>query len=180
MNVRLATLADADAIAGVYRPYVTDTAITFDETPPTAADFAVRIGTGGLPFVVAEQGGRVIGYATAVPHGTRASYRWSVNLMIYIAASATRSGVGRALYGDLLPRLAALNYIRAYAVITLPNVPSVGLHEAIGFRHVATFPHAGFKLGQWRDVGWWECLLTPLSPSPAEPIAWPSDPARPV
>ena len=171
-RVRLATVADADAVAGIYRPYVTDTAITFDETPPTADDFARRIDTGGLPFVVAEQNGRVIGYATASPHGTRASFRWSVNLMIYLDGSATRGGVGRALYGDLLPRLAGLNYVRAYAGITLPNGPSVGLHESLGFRPVATFPSAGFKLRRWWDVGWWEYLLTPLSDSPAEPIAW--------
>ena len=168
--IRPARLDDADAVARVYRPYVTDTAITFDEVPPTGEDFRRRMSESTLPMFVAERGGRVVGYATAAPHGTRASFRWSVNLAIYLERDHARGGVGRKLYAALLPALAKLNYVRAYAAITLPNVPSVGLHEALGFKAVATFPAAGFKLGAWHDVGWWEIPLVPLPETPPEPI----------
>jgi phosphinothricin acetyltransferase len=173
MTVRPATPADAEVVAEIYRFYVTDTAITFDEAPLSADDFVRRIDAGGLPFLVAEREGQVVGYITAAPHGARASFRWSVNSMIYVRPGLARGGVGRALYAGLLPRLTALNYVRVYAGITLPNAPSVGLHEALGFRRVATFPAAGYKLGRWWDVGWWELPLVPLPEHPAEPLATP-------
>ncbi|HEX8342099.1 MAG TPA: GNAT family N-acetyltransferase [Tepidisphaeraceae bacterium] len=175
IEVRIATPADADAVARIYRPYVTHTALTFDETPPSPDAFAQRIRQTleRDPFLVAERDGGVVGFAYASPRGSRASFRWSIDTAVYVDESAPRTGVGTALYGRLIPVLARQGYAKAYAVITMPNAPSVGLHESLGFRHVATLPAVGFKLGAWRDVGWWELPLMPALPkSPAEPKAF--------
>ena len=150
------------------------TPFTFDETPPSPGEMAERIQQTlrGYPFLVAEVDGAVVGYAYAGPRGTRASFRWSVDTAIYVACDRGRGGIGTALYAKLLPALRRQGFIKAYAVITLPNVPSTSLHERLGFRHVATLPAVGFKLGAWRDVGWWELLLVGALPvPPAEPGA---------
>ena len=73
------------------------------------------------------------------------------------------------MYRALLPQLAALGYCQAYAGITQPNVASVALHESLGFTPVGLFHNAGFKLGRWHDVGWWECSLAEPAPDPAPP-----------
>jgi phosphinothricin acetyltransferase len=176
IHVRLATSADAGAVAGIYAPYVADTAITFEEVAPTEAEFAGRIETilRRDAFLVAEQAGRVIGFAYASPHAARASYRWSVNTAIYVVRGQGRRGVGRALYEKLFPILIAQGYAVAIAGITLPNEASIGIHERFGFRRIALFSNVGYKLGAWRDVGWWErSLMSPLPAKPAEPVALP-------
>ena len=86
---------------------------------------------------------------------------------MYAAPYAWGTGVGRALYGVLLPELRAAGLVTAHAGITLPNAASVGLHEAFGFTKVAHYPHVGFKHGAWHDVGWWQLRLVdelPLAP----------------
>ena len=177
VRVRTATPADAGAVADIYAPYVTDTAITFEETAPTAGDFATRIRDtlARDPFLVAEHEGEIVGYAYASPRGARASYRWSIDTAIYVARDRARGGVGRALYSRLLPVLKAQGYAKAYAGIAIPNVPSVAFHESFGFRRIAMLPAVGYKLGAWRDVGWWELpLMARLPDRPAEPVPFPA------
>ena len=65
-----------------------------------------------------------------------------------------------------------MGYYNAYAAIALPNPASVGLHEAMGFRHIGTFPDVGHKLGEWHDLGWWGLSLQPPSP-PSAPVPLP-------
>src|SRR5207248_11739146 len=98
--------------------------------------------------------------------------RWAVDVAVYIAAGQQRRGIGRTLYSTLFSILREQGYFQAFAGITLPNPASVGLHERMGFLRCATFHGAGFKLGQWLDVGWWELELQPRTPDPSEPRAF--------
>ena len=108
------------------------------------------------PWLVAEDGGDVIGYAYASPFRSRHAYQWSVETSVYIATDAQRRGAGRTLYTALFDILRAQGYRQALAGITLPNPASVGLHEAMGFSRVGVYRAVGWKLGMWHDVGWWQ------------------------
>jgi len=121
------------------------------------------------PWLVAERDGEIVGYAYASKHRERAAYQWSVDVTVYIADKAQRQGVGRQLYGQLLELLRKQGFRMAYAGITLANRGSVGLHEAMGFVPVGVYRNVGYKLGAWRDVGWWELALQPTEPTPQPP-----------
>jgi L-amino acid N-acyltransferase YncA len=161
--VRDATEQDAAACAAVYAPYVTDTAITFEYEPPTAADMAVRIAAAqrAHAWLVLEDDGRVVGYAYAGPHKERAAYRWSCEVSIYLESGRRRRGGGRALYEALLSRLAERGFRTAVAGMTLPNEASVGLHRALGFEPVGIYRRIGWKHGAWHDVAWAQRALGP-------------------
>jgi L-amino acid N-acyltransferase YncA len=176
--VREARLDDGEAVARIYAPYVTETPITFEEQPPDAQEMSQRLSEiqTKYPYLVAELNGRVVGYAYATAFRTRASYRWGVELAVYLDESCRRRGIGRILCGTLLPLLEAQGFVIAYAGITVPNPSSVGLFEAIGFTRVGLFNACGFKSGAWHDVGFWELRLTPQLATPTEPIPWPDMP----
>jgi phosphinothricin acetyltransferase len=164
-SIRTARPEDAQAIAAIYAPYVLETAISFEDVPPTPDEMAARMAAvaAAHPFLVCETGGEVVGYAYAGAHRARAAYRWSVDTTAYVTPHLHGQGIGRALYGDLLDRLARQGFHAAFAGIALPNDKSVGLHEALGFRHLGTYAEVGFKFGKWHDVGWWR---RPLSDGP--------------
>lgn len=173
VSVRAATTADAVAIADIYRPYVLETAISFEETPPTAAEFAARmLASPRLPWLVAVRDDTVVGYCYASQHKARASYRWSADVSVYVAPGERGRGVGRLLYGDLLPLVRGLGYVSVFAGITLPNDASVGFHEAFGLTPVGVYRNVGFKHNKWRDVGWWQLTFTDPPDHPSEPRAW--------
>ena len=159
MDIRAAdSLRDAEAIATIYAPYVTDTVVSFEDVPPTAAEMAARIGrlTKTHAWVVADHGGEILGYAYGCPHRERAAYRWATEVSVYVDARHQRRGAGRALYEALLGLLADQGYRIALAGIALPNDASVGLHEACGFGPVGIYREIGFKHGTWWDVSWWQ------------------------
>ncbi len=174
-QIRPARPKDAVSIAAIYAPYVLETAISFEDAAPSAKEMARRMTAtaADFPFLVFERDGDVLGYAYAGAHAARAAYRWSVNTTVYVAAHAHGSGIGRALYADLLDRLTRQGFHAAFAGIALPNERSVRLHEAVGFRHLGTYEQVGFKFGGWHDVGWWRRALNegpPLQdPLPATP-----------
>lgn len=173
VGVRAATSGDAAAIAGIYAAYVIDGYASFEAEPPPAAEFERRMMTRPrLPWLVADEAGRPVGFAYAGQHRTRAAYRWSVDVSVYLDASAHGRGIGRALYERLLPEVRSLGYVCAFAGITLPNPASVGLHEAMGFTPVGVYRSVGFKAGAWRDVGWWQMPLRKPPAEPAEPREW--------
>lgn len=149
--------ADAAAVATVYAPYVRDTAISFEEEPPDPAEMARRMRhtTAVHPWLVAQDGDAVVGYAYAAAHRERAAYRWAADVSVYVASTAQRRGVGRALYTALLGDLRGRGIRTVWAGTTLPNAPSVALHEAMGFRPVGVYRAVGWKHGTWHDVGWW-------------------------
>lgn len=170
--LRLATPDDGGAVAAIYRPYVETTTITFEVTPPDEREMRSRIATTleRYPWLVWEDAGDVRGYAYATAHRTRAAYQWSVDAAVYVDQAYHRRGIGRALYLALFPMLVRQRFVNVYAGITLPNDRSVGLHEAVGFRPVGIYRNVGFKLGQWRDVGWWHLALQPLPSAPEPPL----------
>ena len=165
-TVRIAQVSDAQAIQAIYAPMVESTTISFELEPPSVEEMAMRIESTLLtyPYLVAVRDGQVIGYAYASQHRAREAYRWSVDVTVYISPEAHRSGVGRALYDVLLPTLKKQSFHAAYAGIALPNDGSVGLHEALGFAHIGTYPEVGFKHGAWRDVGYWRIALDSTNP----------------
>ena len=168
-RIRLATQADAPAIAAIYSPYVEDTRISFEEVAPGAAEMAMRMSNPLYPWLVAEQGGRVAGFANSSAFRVRRAYRWSVEVGIYVAPEAKRCGLGRALFEKLLDLLTAQGFVSAIGAIALPNEASAGFHEALGFVHTGTYREVGFKLGEWADVGLWQRDLAPRTDEPIEP-----------
>lgn len=170
--IRLATEDDADAIAAIYAPVVLETPVSFELVPPDADEMRrrmreiLKVG----PYLVREDEGRVVGYAYAGSFRARPAYRFTVETSIYVHADARGRGVGRSLYGVLLPCLVAQGFRRAIAGVTLPNAASVGLHESVGFRPVGVFHDVGFKFGTWHDVGFWEMQLAPRVDAPPAPL----------
>ena len=180
ISIRQARREDGVMIAAVYAPYVMNTPISFEETPPSGPEMEGRIVATleRFPYLVAEEAGRVVGYVYAGAHAARASYRWSVDVAVYIAATHHRRGIGTLLYRELLALLQMQGFAMAYAGITLPNLASVGLHESLGFKPVSVYRKVGYKFGAWRDVGWWERPFAKSGEThPSEPTPWPLMPA---
>ncbi|HEY0806022.1 MAG TPA: GNAT family N-acetyltransferase, partial [Pseudonocardiaceae bacterium] len=146
MAIRDASERDAEACATIYAPYVIDTAITFELAPPTPAEMADRIADAqrSHAWLVLVDGDHVVGYAYGGPHKTRAAYRWSCEVSVYLQRGRRRTGGGRALYTELLDRLAARGFRTAVAGMTLPNDASVGLHRAMGFQPIGTYRRIGW------------------------------------
>lgn len=171
LRLRVATPEDAAAVADIYRPYVEETAVTFEETPPDADETAAKIEEtlATYPWFVAERDGRVVGYAYAGRLRERPAYRWTTELSVYLDRERRGEGVGAALYRALLATLERQGFASAYGVVTLPNPESVGFHEALGFERVGVLPESGYKLGEWHDVAWYERRLGEQRDDPAAP-----------
>ena len=161
IEIRSASVHDAAAIQRIYAPIVAETAVSFEDVPPTIEEMAERIAATlqTHPYLVAVRDAEVVGYVYAERHARRAAYRHSVDSTVYIAPEARRSGVGRALYSELLPELKRRGFHAAFAGIALPNPASIALHESVGFTPVGVYREVGFKFGRWHDVGWWQRLL---------------------
>jgi L-amino acid N-acyltransferase YncA len=153
LTIRGATAEDAHACAAIYASYVRDSVISFETTPPDAEEMAARIADAHV-WLMGEETGGAIGYAYAGAFNGRDGYRRSCSVSVYLETGRRRTGAGRALYEAPFVRLADLGYRRAAAGITLPNDASVGLHAAVGFETVGTFPRIGWKGGAWYDVAW--------------------------
>jgi len=162
MTVRAATATDTAAIAAIYNHYVTETVVTFEEEPVAAAEIARRIdlvASASLPWLVAEAGHRVLGYAYATGFCERSAYRFSAECTVYLAPEQTGRGLGSILYGQLLPLVQVRKIHTVLGGIALPNGASVALHEKFGMRKVAHLEAVGFKFDRWIDVGYWQLML---------------------
>ena len=171
MRIRVARPEDGEAAVDIYAPIVRETAISFELTPPTAAEMAARIAGANKSHVwlVAEEAGSITGYIYAGKHRDPGAYAWSTNTSVYLRGDARGKGLGSTLYRALFGILKAQNYRMAYAGIALPNAASVGLHETVGFVHLGIYRRVGFKFGQWHDVGWWQQPLV-RGTHPPKPI----------
>lgn len=161
MIVRPANAADAAACRTIYAPYITDNWVSFEEQVPSEAEMAQRIAdySATHAWLIAELDGRVAGYAYGSSHRARGAYKTSCDVAVYVAPGHKGKGVGRKLYADLLPQLKERGLHAAFAGIALPNDASIGLHEACGFTPVGIYREVGWKMDEWRDVGWWQRLL---------------------
>jgi L-amino acid N-acyltransferase YncA len=159
--LRPATATDAAVCAAIYAPYVTDSWVSFETVAPDEAEMARRIASYGNRhgWFVADDGGTIAGYAYASPHRTREAYAPSVDVAVYVAPTHGRRGIGRALYECLFDHLREQSFHAAFAGIAIPNLASESLHRALGFEPVGIYRGVGWKMGDWRDVGWWQRLL---------------------
>jgi phosphinothricin acetyltransferase len=156
VEIRAAADADVTAIEAIYARHVLHGLATFEEVPPDAEEMARRFGEvvgRGLPYLVAEEAGRVVGYAYAAPYRARSAYRFCLEDSIYLDPGATGRGIGRALLARLVEASAATGARQMMAVIgDSGNAGSIAVHRRLGFRHVGTFEAVGFKFGGWVDT----------------------------
>jgi phosphinothricin acetyltransferase len=174
---------DAPGCLEIYARYVLDTATSFEETVPGLSEFSQRIARVNRThaYLVAEDDGRIAGYAYAGVHRERAAYRWTCECTVYIDPDYHRRGLGRALYTPLFELLERQGYRLMLAGITLPNDGSAGLHGALGFEEIGVYRRIGWKAGAWRDVLWMAKQLgpdtfeteQPPSPGPPQRLAAP-------
>ena len=156
---------DGAACAAIYAPHVEESAVSFEERAPDAAELGARIERygAGHAWLVAEREGEAIGYAYATAFNERPAYRWSTSVSVYIGEGARGEGVGRALYEALFERLRERGFRMACAGITLPNPASVGLHEALGFEPVGILREIGWKDGSCTAPPAWASASIPTT-----------------
>lgn len=160
--IRTATAGDADAIARIYNHYVANTIITFEEQAVSSEEMAARIAevaAASLPWLVAEQDGRVVGYAYASKWKGRCAYRFSAECTVYLDPDCVGRGYGTQLYESLFAALRERGMHAVIGGVALPNPASVALHERMGMRKVAHFREVGYKFDRWIDVGYWQATL---------------------
>lgn len=165
MIIREATVEDAAAIRSVYAPYVESTVITFEYQVPSVEEFRRRIAhtRERYPYFVAEEDGRVLGYAYAYagPFVGRPAYDWSAELSIYVDRHLRKKGLGKKLYGALLEALKKMGILDVYACIGYPEQPdeyldfnSAQFHAHLGFEPVGIFKNCGYKFNRWYHMIW--------------------------
>jgi phosphinothricin acetyltransferase len=146
---------DIAEIAAIYWHHVLHGVASFEEVPPDENEVACRrrdILALKLPYLVAEQSSRVVGYCYASQYRARSAYRFTLEDSIYVDAAEVGRGIGRALLSTLIERCAELGYRQMVAVIGGSDQwPSMRLHERLGFTRVGLLPAVGFKFGTWID-----------------------------
>ena len=165
--IRPVTSNDADAIAAIYEPLVLESHVSFETDPPGIVEIRSRMSQSHA-WIVDEEGGVVRGYAYAHKLHDRPAYLWSTEVSVYVAEGHRAAGVGKPLLDALLQLLLERGFVNAFALIALPNAASVRLFESAGFELVGVCQSAGYKLGRWHDVTWWQRGLNdPTFPPPA-------------
>ena len=169
-RVRQAGPQDAAGCLAIYRPYVENSAVSWELDVPTVDEMAERITAAcdTHAWLVLESDDQTIGFAYGHALNRFPAYRWSVQTGLYIADEHHRSGGGRKLYTQLLNRLGERGYRRAFAGITQPNEASNGFHRSLGFQDVGLFRRVEWKLDRWHDVAWMQLDL-PGSADTADP-----------
>ncbi|MCY1166469.1 MAG: N-acetyltransferase family protein [Pseudomonadota bacterium] len=147
---------DIPAITAIYAHHVLHSTGTFETEAPSVADMAARradVLSKGLPYLVAEQDGRISGFAYGNWFKPRPAYRYSVEDSIYLAPDVRRKGLGRVLLAELLARCETAGIRKVMAIIgDSANAGSVGVHLALGFEEVGKIKSCGWKFGAWRDI----------------------------
>lgn len=156
MLVRPASAADFAAIQSIYSHHVLHGLASFEETPPTVQEMRGRydeVISHGLPYLVAEESGEVLGYGYCTPYRSRSAYRYSLEDSVYVREGRHRKGIGRGILCALIERCEQLGYRQLIAVIgDSAQTPSIRLHESMGFLRAGTLRSVGFKFGRWVDT----------------------------
>lgn len=168
ITIRSATVEDATAILEIYGYYVANTAISMEYEVPSLADFEKRIENtlGNYPYLVAEQEGKIIGYAYAGKFHPRAAFYKSAEVSIYIHQAAQKCGLGRRLYEEIEAMLKEQGILNVYASIAYTDVEdeyltnnSTQFHEHMGYKKVAQFNNCCIKFDRWYHLIWMEKFL---------------------
>jgi len=159
--IRNVKITDAKQIADIYNYYVLNSVVTFDDVPFTETAFRDRIFSisSAYPFLVYEEGNKILGYAYAHMFRQKPAYKNTEETTIYLANEVQGKQIGTKIYVSLLQLLRDQKYHVAIGGLTLPNEASVNLHEKFSFKQVAHFKQVGYKFNKWLDVGFWELIL---------------------
>jgi phosphinothricin acetyltransferase len=159
--IRPVNIADAQAIADIYNYYVLNTPVTFEEEAlgREAMEDRIRAFGSRYPWFVWEEGGEITAYAYAHQWHDRPAYRLSAEDTVYVRHGFERRGIGRTLLGMVVEGLKKQGVHVVMAVIAVPNEGSIALHESLGFKKAGHFSQIGWKMGRWRDVGYWELII---------------------
>jgi phosphinothricin acetyltransferase len=159
--VRAASAQDAAACVAIYRPYVEDTAISWEIKVPTEGEMAERIAAArkAHEWLVLERDDQIIGFTYAQALRRLAAYQWSAETGIYIDVDHHRAGSGRELYQQLLRRLTERGYRRAFAGVTQPNEACNGFLRSFGFQDAGLYRRVEWKHDSWHDVAWMQLDL---------------------
>jgi phosphinothricin acetyltransferase len=162
IEFRNVKIEDAADIIRIYNSYVNDTIVTFDEEYMSLMEMERKVENwdSRYPWLVYEEDGQVIGYAYADTWKLKSAYRTSVETTIYLDKNATGKQIGYKLYSELIRQLKNDGFKVLIGCISLPNPPSIKLHEKLGFEKVGHFKQMGYKLGQWIDVGYWQLIVS--------------------
>ena len=173
LQVRLAVAADAAPFADLYRPYVEQTAITFETEAPDAREFLSRIRniTRLNPWITVTEQEEVIGYAYYHPFHSRAAYQWWAEISVYLRQDCRGRGIGTRLMSCLEECAAIQGYTELLSLVTSSNPASLHLHQRCGYQQLGLLPNCGFKLGQWHSVYYLgKTLAAPIAPCPIRPL----------
>lgn len=153
MQVRAIKAEDMPAITAIYDEAVRTGTASFETEPPGFEEMVRRqqaLEAAGYPFLIAEENGRILGYAYAGSFRTRAAFQYTVENSIYLDANARGRGIGRTLLKALLEECTARGYRQMVAVIgDSANTGSIALHRSCGFEMIGTLPATGLKFGRW-------------------------------
>ena len=174
VSVRPSAEGDLAAITAIYRHHVLNGVASFEDVPPSLDEMVRRRGeilARGLPYLVAERSGRVLGYCYASLYRSRSAYRFTLEDSIYVDAGEVGRGIGRALLRELIEHCAAQGYRQIVAVIGgRDQWPSIRLHAALGFARVGLLPAVGYKFGGWVDIVLMQRALGEGADAPASEI----------
>lgn len=168
ITIRTANPADAQALLNIYAPYVINTAITFEYAVPSVEEFASRIAhtLEKYPYLIAEEGGNILGYAYASPFHDRPAYDWAVETSIYVDQNIKHRGIGRKLHDALESTLREQGILNMNACIAYPpeedehlDKNSVEFHAHMGYRLVGEFYKCGYKFNRWYNMVWMEKMI---------------------
>lgn len=183
IQIRTASTDDAEALLEIYAPYVTDTAISFECDVPSLEEFKARIHKTltRYPYLVAQSGKEILGYACTGPFVGRAAYDHAAETTIYLRKDCRRLGIGRKLYESLEKISQAQHILNLNACIGYPDpaddhltLNSVQFHEHMGYRMVGIFHNCGYKFGTWYHMAWMEKLIGEHTPNVLPVIPFPA------
>lgn len=160
--IRAVCKKDLEKISAIYNYYIENSTATFEEEAVAASEIGRRVESvhkDNLPWLVADKGNQIAGYAYATNWKTRSAYRYSAEIAVYLDHTNQSRGWGTKLYEALFATLKNRSMHAVIAGVTLPNPASVALHEKFGMEKVAHFTQVGYKFGRWLDVGYWQKVL---------------------
>jgi L-amino acid N-acyltransferase YncA len=171
--VRDVTEADMAAIQRIYAHYVLNSASSFEEVPPTTEQLLARradVLRLGLPYILAEIDGTIVGYSYATAYRARSAYRYTIENSVYVAQGMGGRGIGRLLLSALIDRCGDGSWRQMVAVIgNSENAASIALHRSLGFQPVGTLRNVGFKFGRWVDTVLMQREIGPGTGAPPTP-----------